>query len=130
MDTRVVLAVVSVLAVAAFFVFAARSGEKLVQAKKARVAAARPAQAKVRAAKQGRGALIRNGQRGPEIMLTLEVDGRTVEARWNVFELGIPKIQEGATVPVRIDAEDPSIVFPDAEWAELESAIWIRLLKL
>jgi hypothetical protein len=64
------------------------------------------------------------------MVLTLEVEGRTVEARWNVFELGIPKIQEGATVPVRIDAEDPSIVFPDAEWAELESAIWIRLLKL
>lgn len=131
MDVRNLVAVLGfAVLVALFFVYAARGGEKLVAAKKARLEAARPARAKVLATRQGRGALVQNGRRGPEIVLTLEVEGRVVEVCWYVFELGLPKIQEGATVPVRVDAGDPTVVFPDADWAELETTTWIRLLKV
>ena len=42
----------------------------------------------------------------------------------------MPNVQEGASVPVRVDAQDSSVIFPDAEWAELETTAWIRLLKV
>lgn len=35
-------------------------------------------------------------------------------------QVDLPKAQEGERITVRIDAENPHMVFPDVEWAEME----------
>src|SRR3712207_1698365 len=100
---------------------AVRQGEKLAARKRDRMASARPASALVLAAKSGNGGVRKNGRHGIELVLSLGVEGRTVEERWYVYELGLARVQPGASVPVRIDAEDPAVVYPDTrrddEWA-------------
>ena len=31
---------------------------------------------------------------------------------WNVYDMGVPKVQEGNEIDVKIDADDPNIVYP------------------
>ncbi len=114
-----VATVIFLLAVVAFFFYAARRGAEMEKEQKARLARARRASATVLSTRRGSGALVRCGHRGPEVVLQLLVDGRPVTARWYVFELGLTRITDGASVPVRVDAEDPSIVFPAGDWAEV-----------
>ena len=86
---------------------------------KARIDRARRAVATVLSTRRGSSAIRYGGQHGPEVILRLLVDGREVTARWHVFELGLARIVDGATVPVRVDADDHDIVYPAEDWAEL-----------
>ena len=111
--------IAALLAMVMFVVYAARRGEAMVRERKARLSRARRASATVLSAKQGSGAIRYGGRHGPEVILELLVDGRAVTARWYVFELGLARIVDGATVAVRVDADDRDIVYPAEDWAEL-----------
>lgn len=130
---KVVLAGVFLVLFVLFATYAARQGEKLAARKRGRLASARPAEARVLAAKNGNGGVRKNGRHGVELLLTLDVDGRTVEERWDVYELGLTRVQPGGRIPVRVDAEDPAVVYPDAGddgWAETSTTRWIEVLKV
>ena len=34
------------------------------------------------------------------------------ESVWNVYEMGTPKVQEGKEVNVKIDADNPNVIYP------------------
>ena len=114
-----VITVLFLLAVAVFFVYASRRGAAMEVERKARLARARRASATVLSTRRGAGAIVRGGHRAPEVVLQLLVDGRPVTARWYVFELGLTKIVDGAKVAVRVDADDPALVYPAGDWAEV-----------
>lgn len=111
--------IAALLAMVAFVVYAARRGAAMQREQKARFSRARRASATVLSTKQGSGAIRYAGRHGPEVILELLVDGRAVTARWHVFELGLARIVDGATVAVRVDADDRDIVYPAEDWAEL-----------
>jgi hypothetical protein len=117
--TGPVSTIAALLAIVAFVVHAARRGEVMERAWKARMSRARRAFATVLSTRRGSGAIRYGGHHGPEIILRLRVDGREVTARWHVFELGLSRISDGATVAVRVDADDRDIVYPAEDWAEL-----------
>lgn len=111
--------IAAVLAIIAFVVYAARRGATMEREWRARMSRARRTFGTVLSTRRGSSALRVGGSHGPEIILRLSVDGRTVTARWHVFELGMSRIVDGARVPVRVDAHDPEIVYPAEEWAEM-----------
>lgn len=125
---KVLLTLGFVVGMVLFFVYASKKGEALAARKKGRLAAARLTEARVVATKQGTGAVVVNGRRGPEVVLTLEIEGRVVEEQWNVFELGLARVQPGARIPVRVDAQDPNVVYPAEDWAELTVTRWIAVV--
>ena len=59
---------------------------------------------------------------GIDVELTLEVlpPGGVpyqVTNNWSIEPLSISKIQAGSLLPVKIDAKNPKILYPDVDWA-------------
>lgn len=105
-----------VLGVVLFFRKVKQDSAKLA----ARLAQATPAEAKV--IQVGR-SLDQKNQGTVNIRLRLEVNApdRTpyqTTVTWDVQTASIPKVQEGKQVPVKIDVENPKIVYPRVGWAE------------
>lgn len=121
--------VLTVLAFVGFFAYAARQGAAMERTKAERIARARRTHATVISVSPGRGGVRRGARNAPEMVLKLLVDGRPVEARWCVYELGIARMREGERFPVRVDAVDPSIIYPVQEWAEISTFEWVKILK-
>jgi hypothetical protein len=107
----------------ALIVFAAARTGDLERGKAARLAAARGASARVLAVLGGA-----DGADAHELVLRLMVDGRAVLARWSVLEDGLASLREGQLVPVRVDADDPSLIYPAAPWADLPPPRWTQIL--
>lgn len=114
------LLIVVVLGVFFLLSFLARGGRRLNQERQARIQAARPMKAKVVALAQVPDAP--GGARTPLCRLNLELlpEGQpplAAQATWWVKKLWLPKLQPGQEVAVRVDAQDPSKVYPDFEEA-------------
>ncbi|MDF2692921.1 MAG: hypothetical protein K0S65_1304 [Labilithrix sp.] len=109
----------ALLAMVAFVVYAARRGAEMEREWKARVSRARRSVATVLSTRRGSSAIRHGGHHAPEIILQLRVEGHVVTTRWHVFELGLARIVDGARVSVRVDADDPGVVYPADDWAEL-----------
>lgn len=107
------------LLIIAFLAYASHAGAAMEREWNARLSRARRTVATVISTRRGVGAIRSGGQHAPEIVLQLLVRGRMMTARWHVFELGLARIGDGAQVAVRIDAEDPELVFPGEHWAAL-----------
>lgn len=85
-----------------------------------RLAQATPAEAKV--IQVGR-SLDQKNQGAVNVRLRLEVTPKDhpsyqTTVTWDVQTASIPKVQEGKQVPVKIDVENPNIVYPRVGWAE------------
>jgi hypothetical protein len=86
----------------------------------ARIAQATPAEARV--VQVGR-SLDQKNQGTVNVRLRLEVTPPDrppyqTTVTWDVQTGSIPKVQEGKQVPVKIDVENPKIVYPRVGWAE------------
>lgn len=114
------LLIVVVLGVFFLLTFLARGGRRLNLERQARIQAARPMKARVVALSQladtpGSGST-------PLVRLNLELlpEGGAplaAQATWWVKKLWLPKLQPGQEVSVRVDAQEPSRVYPDFEEA-------------
>lgn len=117
---EVIIIVGVVGAIIAFFLYASKSGAKMLAEREARIAKAVKGKAKVIGSHavgiRGTG----NGGHYQGYEFTLEVsDGYKEPYRakcvWEVYPMGAPKVQPGMEVNVKIDTEDDQIVFPMAE---------------
>ncbi len=128
----VILAVV-VVGVVGIFIWLTKSGGKLINERNQKLKKAEAGKAKVLAFKSVgfRG----SGAQGEfqAYTFTLEVSSAykaayNTDTVWNVYQMGAPKVQVGSEVNVKIDADDPAIVYPDVEDVEYSwsAAIMLR----
>ncbi len=112
-----------VLAVVIFFVWATKSGGKLIKEREEKISRAEAGKAKILGYKtvgfMGRGA---QGQFHAN-RFDLEVSNAykspyKAVAMWNVYEMAIPTVQIGKEVDVKIDADDPQIIYPNLQGVE------------
>lgn len=125
MDTGIVILIISlgILAVVilSFFIFIKRNfakNKKFADELRNKIAAARPANAKVLSATQGLG----GGSIKRLIFLRLEInDGfgnpYEAEAAWFVDTLHFDKIREGLFFTVKVDSQNKNVIYPAENWA-------------
>ncbi len=125
MDTGTILVIVNisipVIIVLSIFLFLKRTfrkQKKSADERRQKIAAARPANAKVISASQG----VVGGSIKRLIFLKLEInDGfgqnYEAEAAWFVDTLHFDKIREGSFFPVKVDSENTYIIYPAESWA-------------
>lgn len=91
-----------------------RAGAKLEAESRARIAAARPAQATVRSIASAAMQRSRGYGSMKSVIVTLAVDGADAEANgfWTLDSARISEVAVGAQVPVKIDAADPTLAYP------------------
>lgn len=123
LSTVIVLAAV-VIGVILFVRMANRDAAR----REARVKSALPADAKV--VQVGRSQTLKN-QGTVVVRLRLEIhrpeqSPYQATTAWEVGPAHIPKIQEGQSVAVKIDQDDPNIIYPRVSWAEYS---WIYAPK-
>jgi len=103
-----------------FFMYASKSGAKLIAAREARMAKAETGKAVVIGSHavglRGTG----TGGHYQAYEFTLEVSNAYKEPYrakcvWEVYPMGAPKVQQGMEVNVKIDAEDNEMIFPMPE---------------
>lgn len=127
--TLVILAITLVLILLAAGIYAAVTAPRRNAA-----AQARQAELRARAARavwsSATVASLRNrpapgaGERRVRVDLRLQVqapDGSVYPATpsWYVDVDALANLQPGASLSVKIDADDPSIIYPNADWAEI-----------
>lgn len=102
-----------------------RSNARIEAAKQATLAAAIPAQATVVGVAETGRAERKAGRttRDVGLKLTLDVEHPQrgtyrAETIWMVSELHFSRVQPGEVVPVKINAEVPERIYPNADWAE------------
>lgn len=103
-----------------FFMYASKSGAKLIAAREARMAKAENGNAKILGTTPVGLSGTGHGGRYQAYKFTLEVSSEyksayKTECVWEVYPIGAPKVQDGMEVKVKIDAEDPDYVYPLAE---------------
>jgi hypothetical protein len=105
-------------AIILFFMYASKSGAKLLKVREERMARAERGRAKIigfgAAGISGTG----SGGRYQGYKFTLEVSSEykapyRATVIWEVYPMGAPKVQEGMDVEVKIDTEDPEIIYPN-----------------
>jgi hypothetical protein len=113
-----VLIIVGVFAaIIGFFMYASKSGAKMLAEREARIAKAEKAKAKIIGS---HAAGIRGTGSGGQYQgyeFTLEVSNSYKEPYrakcvWEVYPMGAPKVQQGMEVNVKIDTEDDQIIYP------------------
>jgi len=110
--------VLVVLGVFLFFWYAARQGEKMMVDRSGKLERAIPAQATITAYQEI--GLSQKSNQGKRIAIrfTLDVESAgkapySTTSCWDVLPMAIPQVQVGKTVAVKIDADDPMVVYPD-----------------
>ena len=119
-------------AIVIFFMYASKSGAKMLAEREARLAKAEKGKAKIigfhPVGLSGTG----NGGRYQAYEFTLEVSNAYKEAYraktiWEVYPMAVPKVQEGMEVNVKIDTEDENIIFPLTEGVQFS---WNGLMMI
>jgi hypothetical protein len=125
MDTGVIIIIISLGIPAAvilfIFLFIKRNfarNKKFADELKLKIAAAKPANAKVLSASQG----VVGGDIKRLIFLKLEInDGFSspyeAEAAWFVDTLHFDKIKKGSELPVKVNSENKYVIYPAESWA-------------
>lgn len=115
MDILIPIAVV--LVIIAFFMYASKSGAKLLKEREERITKAEKAKAVVIGSHTAgiRGTGSGGHYQGYE--MTLEVSNAfkapyRAKCVWEVYPMGAPKVQNGMEVNVKIDTEDDQIIYP------------------
>ena len=116
MGTIIILIIV-VLGLLMFFLFASKKGEKMQTERKEKINRAEDGKAKILSydvmGLRGRD----SGGRYQAYRFNLEVTSNykspyKTESIWNVYEMGVPNVQDGKEVNVKIDADDPNVIYP------------------
>ena len=114
---QVLIPIAVLLAIVIFFMWASNSGGKLMKEREEKLKRAEKGRAKILGF--GTVGLRETGDGGhyQAYNFTLEVSSEykssyKTETVWEVFPMGVPKVQEGMEVDVKIDADDPMIVYP------------------
>lgn len=115
MEILIPIAVVAVIVI--FFIYASKSGAKLLAEREARLAKAEKGKAKIIGSHQVgiRGTGTGGHYQGYEF--TLEVSNAYKEPYrakcvWEVYPMGAPKVQDGMEVHVKIDLDDDQAIYP------------------
>jgi hypothetical protein len=116
MDILIPIAVI--LAIIVFFVYASKSGAKLLKEREEKIARGEKGVAKIiefdAAGISGTG--TGGHYQGYKFTLEVSIDFKApyrTKVVWEVYPMGTPKVQEGKEVDVKIDAVDPNIVYPN-----------------
>ncbi len=114
---------VVVFGIIGFIVWASISGGKLMKQREQKLSRSEPGKAKILSFRTV--GLRGQGKYGEfqAYIFSLEVSSAykaayNTETAWNVYQMGAPRVQAGNEVNVKIDAEDPSVVYPDVEAVE------------
>ncbi len=118
MEIIIIVAVIAVIV--GFFMYASKSGGKLLAEREARLGRGEKAKAKIIGSHPVGLSGTGNGGRYQAYEFTLEVSNAYKEAyrakcTWEVYPMGAPKVQEGMEVNVKIDADDDQAVYPFAD---------------
>ena len=120
-ETIIIIAVI--LAVIFFFAYASKSGGKMMQEREDKINKAGAGRAKVLSFQMV--GLRGTGKYGEyqANRFTLEVSSQykapyQTSCTWNVYTMGAPKVQEGCELDVKIDIDDPNVVYPMANGVE------------
>lgn len=114
-----------------FFMYAARSGEKILAERAEKLKRAKRAQAKILSYSEGNTRGTGSYGRYQGVYFRLEVtlpDRKVYEAKtyWEVYQMAVPQLQVGNIVNVKIDADDPQIIYPNmtsVEYGWLEAQL-------
>lgn len=115
MELIIILAVVA--AIVLFFMYASKSGAKLLAEREARINKAEKGKAKIIGSHAVGISGTGNGGRYQGYEFTLEVYNQykavyRAKCTWEVYTIGAPKVQDGMEVNVKIDAEDDQMIYP------------------
>lgn len=118
MEVLIILGVV--VAIVIFFMYASKSGAKMLAEREARLAKAENGKAKIIGSSPVGLSGTGNGGRYQAYEFALEVSNAYKEAYrtnsiWEVYPMGAPKVQEGMEVDVKIDSENDNTIFPVAD---------------
>ncbi len=114
---EVIIIVGVVLAAIGFFMYASKSGAKMLAEREARMNKAEKAKAKIIGSHavglRGTG----SGGHYQAYEFTLEVFNQykaayRAKCAWEVYPMGAPKAQEGMEINVKIDTEDDQMIYP------------------
>jgi len=114
---EILIPIAVVIVVVLFFMYASKSGAKLLAEREARIAKAEKGKAIVigshPAGIRGTG----NGGHYQGYEMTLEVSNAfkaqyRAKCVWEVYPMGAPKVQNGMEVNVKIDADDDQVIYP------------------
>lgn len=114
---EILIPIAVVIVIVLFFMYASKSGAKLLAERDARIAKAEKGKAIVigshAAGIRGTG----NGGHYQGYEMTLEVSNAykspyRAKCVWEVYPMGAPKVQNGMEVNVKIDAEDDQVIYP------------------
>lgn len=117
---EILIPIALVAAIVIFFLWASKSGAKLLAEREAKIGKAEKAKAKIigfhAVGIRGTG----NGGQYQGYEFTLEVSNQykapyRAKSTWEVYPMGSPKAQEGMEVNVNIDADDDQAIYPMAE---------------
>jgi hypothetical protein len=119
----IIIPIAVVLAIISFFVYASKSGAKLVKERLERINRAEKGKAKILAISTGGVRGTGTHGRYQSYSFSLEVWNEykspyKAETVWEVYDMGVPKVQEGMEVNVKIDAEDVSVIYPSVQFVE------------
>src|SRR5690349_2525791 len=117
---EIIIAVAVVALIVGFFMYASKSGAKMLKEREERMARSTRGRAKILGSSPVGISGTGHGGRYQAYKFTLEVsDGYQepykTETVWEVYPMGAPKVQTGMELNVKIDAEDKTIIFPVAE---------------
>ena len=120
---EVLIPIAVVLAIIIFFVYASKSGAKLIKERQEKINRAEDAKAKIIGCSTGSVGGSGTHGRYQSYRFNLEVWNTykapyKAETVWDVYNMGEPKVQEGMEVNVKIDADDPSVIYPNIQFIE------------
>lgn len=118
MEIAIILGVVALIV--GFFMYASKSGAKMLKEREERFSRASRGRAKILSGSPAGISGTGSGGRYQGYKFKLEVsDGYQspyqADVIWEVYPMGTPKVQTGMELDVRIDAEDKMIVYPVAD---------------
>lgn len=114
---EILIPIIVVALIVVFFIYASKSGAKMLAEREARIAKAEKGKAVIigshAAGIRGTG----NGGHYQGYEMTLEVSNAfkapyRAKCVWEVYPMGAPKVQNGMEVNVKIDLEDDQMIYP------------------
>jgi hypothetical protein len=120
---EIIIPIVIVLTIIGFLVYASKSGAKLIKQRQERINRAENGKAKIISCTGG--SVSGTGEHGryQSYNFSLEVWNEykvpySAETVWEVYDMGVPKVQEGMEVNIKIDAEDTSVIYPNIQFVK------------
>jgi hypothetical protein len=120
---EIILTIAVILAIIIFFMYVSKSGAKMLKERQEKINRAESAKAKILGCSTGSVRGTGTHGRYQSYNFSLEVWNNykapyKAEVVWEVYDMGAPKVQEGAEIDVKIDADDPAVIYPSVKFIE------------